>query len=896
MLAQSISAAWDSMLIRHIPMPLPKPKPKDGSVRHVLDSQNEDAKTFKFVDRRIHFINEMDGADDSTLIDRLVTRFRGLERHQQNRLHHWSPHDLMQTLLYSFSQWKTFVKTVGPGLSGAKSEASNRPGAENMVKWIRRCETVKEMMATLPRPSHTSEIQRRDSGLLMLALQNAPDKTHMVLESIFRDHMPYSTYAFYLFEDTLELLAARLHWDKSLDKRAVATELADLISLIITQTEQGTHFQPFQSTIYRILRFLPPERLRTWYEELQDASRRDSFTYLFPQTELHFASRFAKSPKTKTISLDILRRLTERGRIDINGPVALSVSTSILMFTEEQLKHPDSSLPTPADVFAALRELGMNPNKFTYSAILRALCIRGDDISIPLEVFEVMKSSGLKPDAFTYAILVNGCRRSGDYETLADLAVEAFHAGVRSRVFWNDVLYAIYIVCNTENLSQDLRRSAILPMNAIFTRIFDVAPLRPFIPAELSAYFVDSVKSAWFPDRLRRLHHEISTLPPRDLVQPGIDTLGIFILCMVRNLPQPYDVVMFYVHFKNLLHEGHPDAVRLVRELGTFVYDVILRSLLGWRGTMRVALEIVRDMMKDIDGNIDENIDNSANSTAEASPRTAGSEHTDKTEGASTVRPPPPSVYTWSILIKGFVGNRQIDKAEQCIDLMRQHGVEPNLVTWNTLTFGYAYLQDVHGVVHTMRRLETAGFEADDWTMKAFSFIRDKRKAIDMMEQAVEANRLAQEQAEEQSLQLDQQSHQREDVILEDPDEEATRLDIDLDDRFHELDPHTTPADVFQEMMDEVNNTEQGTLSTTSKLDDALAQLDIAKPYAIPERYINRYPNERERLKSTAPIDERYIKHFETWRRIRDEGLAAAPRPKSVENAKRREPEQPGLS
>lgn len=887
-LARSVSTDWDSVLIRYIPKPLPKPVAKDGSVRHVLNPKDEDAKTFVFVDRRIQFINEMDGAEDPKLIDKLVSRFRSLERHQQNRLLHWAPRDLQQTLLYAFAQWKTFVKTVGPGLSGAKSEAEHRPGAEKMLSWIQNCQTVEEMVATLPRARDTSEIQRRDSGLLMLALQNAPDKAHMVLESIFRDHMPHSTYAFYLFEDTLELLAARIHWDESIDKCAAATELADLISLIMAQTEEGEHFQPFQSTLWRILYFLPPERLQTWYEELQAVSRRDAFSYLFPPTELQFASRFAKSPQTKTISLGILRRLKQRHRIDINGPVALSISTSILTFTEQELKNLDSSLPTPADVFAALRELGLKPNKFTYNAILRALCVRGDNIRTPLEVFEVMKNSGLKPDAFTYAILVNGCRRSEAYEVLADIAVEAFHAGVRSRIFWNDVLYAIYNICHVENVSQDVYRSAMLPMNDIFTRIFDVAPLRPFIPDEMSSYFVDSVKTAWFPDRLQRLHREIPALPPRDLIRPGLDTVCIFILCMVRSLPQPYDIVMFYVHFKKLLREGHPDAVRVVQELGSYVYDVILRSLVSWKGTMRIVLDIVRDMRKDDD----ENIDNEADSTAEALSTTAGSEHTDVVKIVDTVRPPRPSVYTWSILVKGFVRNNQVDKAEQCIDLMRQHGVEPNLVTWNTLAFGYAYLQDARGVVHTMQRLESAGFEADDWTMKAFSHIRNKGKAIEMMEQAVEANKLAQEQAEELTLQLDQQSRQREDAFSEGEDAEATISEVDLDDRFQELDPDTTPADVFKEMMNEVNKAEQGTSSTASRTDDTLAQLDVSRPHAIPERFFKKYINERERLKSTAPIDEKYVEHFEKWGRIRDEGLASAPQPRSVEAVERLRPEQ----
>lgn len=861
-------------------------KENKEAVREVLGSDDLNAKAIEFVDRRVNFMMEMDNAEDPAFVSKLVSRMRSLEQHQMNRLVDWAPQDLQQTFLYAFYQWKAFIKTIGPGLSATKSGSSSQPRAESRIKWIQTCQTVEEMVTTIPPARHTSEVQRQDSGLVKMALQYAPNKVHMVLECIFRTHQPHSTYAFYVFEDTLDLLAARLHSNEVLDKRTAAQELADLVSLLVTETDRQNHFQPFQSTIWSILHFLPLERVRTWYEELRSAS-----CHLFPHTELQFASRFAKSHNTKTLSIEIMRRQKALNRIDINGPAAMSVSTSILKFTQEELENTESGLPTPAEIFEALRGINLNPNNFTYGVILRALCLRGG-LDTAMEVFGVMKQQGLKPDAFTYSILVNGCRHSEAWETLADLAVEASRAGIRSPVMWNDVIYALFVLCKSES-EYNGYRPALAPLNTLFTRIFDTTTLRPFIAgrtAEAGAQLVGLSKDAWFPDRLRRLEREIAPLPSLELLKPGLDTLSIMIMCIVRNLPHPYDIVIFYAQFKKLLEEGHADTVRLVQERGTLIYDIVIRSLLAWRGTMRVVLEIIRDMLKDTDLE-------SKDSATTSLPEAAGHERMDTIETAGTIRPPAPSVYTWSILIRGFMKNKQHEKAEQCIDLMRKYGVEPDIATWNSMAAGYAHSQDVYGTVHSMRRLETAGFKANAWTMRAFSILRNKRLAVKMMENAVEANRLNREREEVLRLQseYDLPAEQIADSNAEERDAvEMASLDVDLDDRFLELDPGTVPTDISNHMMDKVDPmTAQDQDKTTllpkgalEEVDAELAKLDVSGAQAVPDTYWKRYHRIREKLKQIAPVNDKAADYLKEWARVRDGGLAYAPPPESLEGGK----------
>jgi len=66
--------------------------------------------------------------------------------------------------------------------------------------------------------------------------------------------------------------------------------------------------------------------------------------------------------------------------------------------------------------------------------------------------------------------------------------------------------------------------------------------------------------------------------------------------------------------------------------------------------------------------------------------------------------------------------------AEQVLTYMRKQGVEPNQVTWNTLTAGYAGVQDVGGTVESLRRAEREGMVWDHWTRRGLRFLRERER------------------------------------------------------------------------------------------------------------------------------------------------------------------------
>ena len=94
---------------------------------------------------------------------------------------------------------------------------------------------------------------------------------------------------------------------------------------------------------------------------------------------------------------------------------------------------------------------------------------------------------------------------------------------------------------------------------------------------------------------------------------------------------------------------------------------------------------------------------------------------------------PKPDVYTWSILLKIFMDQRQPRAAEKVLKMMQERGVTPNQVTWNSLALGYMRMQDSAMTVDAIERLEQAGLQLDHYTKQGLGWIRDRRALIELM-------------------------------------------------------------------------------------------------------------------------------------------------------------------
>jgi pentatricopeptide repeat protein len=685
-----------------------------------------------------------------------------------------------------YTSWKRLFKEVSSPESKSPSSIELR-----MHHGVLALDSADSMANFLSYPSPEHKQKARNRILLYTTLRHAPEKGAMVLKALLSvSHLP-----FYMVEDSLGFLAYHLRKMEPAMKQHCAQILADLV-VQTTQPGKEGHIRPTQSTIYNILIALPPTRLEDWFHQITAHQ-----VSLHKYTLLQFASRFAKTSATKDLSLDVWRDLCETRSIDINSPVGASFCTSLLTFKEDDLHTLDDKLATPAELFQSLLDMGLIPNAITYTTIIRSLCVK-KDLQTAMAVYEVMKQHGVQPDNFTHSVMMNGFKSCGDFTSMLRFATDARGVCIRDAVVWNDVIHATFLACLKEPRAPGgLRRARCVvwgPMNAIFARFFNPMPLRTLITAEFSNVREFMEKQGFIPSRMRGAFQEIQQQHPQELIQPTSSTLSLMILGFIRHCPRPNDVVRFYDHFKKLLREGNPVAQSIVDEQGSIVHDIVIRALLKWKGTLRIMLSIIRDMMSDtqpaaavnpnlslqmsesqindselvsatniqqpaVDSNnlrlgADDTVaaDNVIQADGQAVNReesTLATSLADAPDHHGKARPairhPRPSVHTWSILLKGFMSNRLMREAEYVLELMQHHGVKPNIVTWNTLAAEYAKVGSVGSSVEAMRRLEAAGFTSDDWTMRAFSYIRDKAKAIRLMEQKVEENKAMMDEFDE---------------------------------------------------------------------------------------------------------------------------------------------------
>lgn len=259
---------------------------------------------------------------------------------------------------------------------------------------------------------------------------------------------------------------------------------------------------------------------------------------------------------------------------------------------------------------------------------------------------------------------------------------------------------------------------------------------------------------------------------------------------------------------------------------------------------------------------------------------------------------------------------KQPEDAEYLINLMKLHGVEPNIVTWNTLAVGYARMNMIPQAIKAMRRLEAAGHTADDWTMIAFNAIRDKHRAVKLMEATVEANkaRMAEaaakkEEERQAAAEADKELmvlsvEERQTMWLQSKKQQAQlerELERDLDAMAEKV-PETEQLSETEQLPDMEEMPEEEVAPNSAEeeayLDDLIQQwsdkptmaLNYIRPNVMSQRtsqtlYRNVINKLRASSSSDPPGADPRRHDLKAWEAVRVRGLQAVPRqpPRRVE-------------
>jgi pentatricopeptide repeat protein len=88
-----------------------------------------------------------------------------------------------------------------------------------------------------------------------------------------------------------------------------------------------------------------------------------------------------------------------------------------------------------------MREQGVNPDVFTYSSVIAALCRMGR-LADAMDKFSQMISIGVQPDTIVYQILIQGYCTHGDLGKTKELVYEMMNKGIPfpNIVFFSSVI------------------------------------------------------------------------------------------------------------------------------------------------------------------------------------------------------------------------------------------------------------------------------------------------------------------------------------------------------------------------------------------------------------------------------------------------------------------------
>ncbi|MCJ1403471.1 hypothetical protein MMC11_006694 [Xylographa trunciseda] len=401
-----------------------------------------------------------------------------------------------------------------------------------------------------------------------------------------------------------------------------------------------------------------------------------------------------------------------------------------------------------SNILAFMLEAGVRPNRFLANIIILNAMEAGD-LNTAWSSHDIAKENGLAPDAGTYTALLKGIQHGDSNNAVWLVYREAKLDGclAQSSRLKFELLYGIYLSNNSKYNNKPY--SILLQY---YSEFFDIKPLR-----ELGIFH--SPQS----------YAEEGGQP----ADPPVQALGLIILAWLTETHDSGQVLAAYERYLYHTKHNHPLIAQLAQTDHTANAFTVAFGRLA--RTVHICTQVVQDMLKAQVIRIDapqsfpstSNASHANDGTTEKLTEDSSHEHV-KCE--SRVAEPvttsfrnlknyeirhiaPPTVQTWSILLFAFIKHRQSDAAEKVLALMEARGQKPNLVTWNSLLSGYARMQDFPGIVRTLRRMDQACLEDDEWTSKALARVIDRDELLRTFE------KYTKEQTEDTNLEQALSSH-----------------------------------------------------------------------------------------------------------------------------------------
>lgn len=597
------------------------------------------------------------------------------------------------------------------------------------VSWIAELsrESVRDVWADLP-DEKKRQLWRH---LVLTTILKRPERTPMVLLTTLTEPLPLRS----CVNDVLHIILLLLK-KPTLGHRAkhdmVEQTLQAALHYIKIKTPKTNIIRP--ATLGMLAKHLSRQQLSELYDAVKDLS-----IPLSLDTELQFASRFGglrASDAHREKAFEILRGIVSRGE-KLMDPRIASVITSLL----HQKSTGEKSTFAPMQVLQYFMENGFLPSAITVTALVETLCERSE-FHEAIHLVKLFSANGLKLDAKACDVLLKGAQHTHNDEQLEAALKLSKSLGAPGNLLAKHAIHAIYLRIQHEAQEAQARRSgssslaerkalwekprlaqenqeAFIAMLRFYTERFELGSFQSLVPQTLP-YLVWNEAEAegsepWkYKETLLPLLKRSLAVPEKSPLSPCSETLALLLRAYVKSLWRPYDLMSMYSFFKSRLRDPQGEGVaasNIVKERGSFIHDSFILAMMQTHALVRPALEVFGDMLKD------------------------------NFRDSNTGIHPPPSVFTFTIILAGLSRHRENKLFDNFKHIMEENGVTPNLVTTTTFVKNHASRQDVASTVGALRELESLGYLPNQFTFDAFGRLRNQQQALDLMSKIIDENK-----------------------------------------------------------------------------------------------------------------------------------------------------------
>ena len=629
----------------------------------------------------------------------------------------WTPGSLLYILSWErrFAPIYTRQKNYHPRVKFSNSSKINYSEEYKISLIEQELSTLETTWERIP----PAEQRKLWPELICMALDKYPDSVLKLLSATYVAPYPPN----HAISDCLNFVIAHFLQKGSPDQTKVQKIYESVMHLLQTGPRRHLHLE--QMSIYLLLTNLQDAaQIMALYRALDDAQN-----FLHRHTLTHLAHRLSMLGHTD-MAFSVVQRLGGEG-FWFNSPNIANLCCRLL----RQNGRMSNAGISDTQIFEFMVECGMKPYAAHYNILLQNSFESGH-YETGWELYDMMVNSGIEADSYTYSILLNDSKVRMDHSALRRVIDMIRGSGMKNAHIGTDILHAVFLL-NRRNISDipteegERLPTAFEKMLPVYCDYFDPRPLAEIVHD--------------FPTRFGHLV-PIDTTGSKSLISPSAHTLAVMLTGLLVN-SSSQSTIDQYNWIRHLISIENPVASALMQS--THVFNLFLMAFGQSLKTLDWCPAIIGDMISSAKSAVPM-IDASDNISPKDSAALAKRRKSLKGQKTAPVISTPensnhpldspvPNVYTWSILLDVFMSHGQARAAEKVLTMMESRGITPNLVTWNSLVVGYARMQDIEMTVDAINRLETAGFQVDDFTLKSITLVRDYRRLIEGMKSKEDA-------------------------------------------------------------------------------------------------------------------------------------------------------------